>query len=65
MADDTIALLRQVGIGNADFFGYSMGADIALQVTLQQPDPVRRLVFASSALTLTGSIPDSSRGYRT
>ena len=26
MADDTAALLRHLGIGNADVFGYSMGA---------------------------------------
>jgi pimeloyl-ACP methyl ester carboxylesterase len=28
MADDTAALLQQLGIENADFFGYSMGAGI-------------------------------------
>src|SRR5262249_34561828 len=32
MADDTAALLSQVGIRNADFFGYSMGGGISLQV---------------------------------
>jgi len=30
MADDTAALLRHLGIDNADIFGYSMGAGIAL-----------------------------------
>jgi pimeloyl-ACP methyl ester carboxylesterase len=30
MADDTTALLRHLGIDNADIFGYSMGAGIAL-----------------------------------
>jgi len=30
MANDTVALLRHLKIENADFFGYSMGAGIAL-----------------------------------
>ena len=29
MADDTAALLRELEIEQADFFGYSMGANIA------------------------------------
>src|SRR6266496_1953440 len=32
MADDTAAALQQLGIEQADIFGYSMGAGIALQV---------------------------------
>jgi pimeloyl-ACP methyl ester carboxylesterase len=31
MADDTVALLRELGVESADFFGYSMGAGIALE----------------------------------
>ena len=37
MADDTAAALQQLGIENADFFGYSMGAGIALQVAIRHP----------------------------
>jgi pimeloyl-ACP methyl ester carboxylesterase len=46
MADDTVALLRQLDIENADFFGYSMGAGIALYIAIQYPDLVRKLVIA-------------------
>lgn len=34
MADDTTALLRQLGIEKADIFGYSLGAGIALQIAI-------------------------------
>lgn len=46
MADDTAALLRHNGIDNADFFGYSMGGAIALQLAISHPNLVRKLVFA-------------------
>ena len=38
MADDTAALLHQLNIENADFFGYSMGSGIALQIAIRHPD---------------------------
>jgi len=46
MADDTAALLRALGIEAADFAGFSMGGGVALQMAMQQPGIVRRLVFA-------------------
>ncbi len=49
MADDTDELLRQLGIEKADFFGYSMGGGVALQVAVRHPDRVRTLVFAGGA----------------
>ena len=47
-ADDVAALLRHLGIEQADLFGFSNGASVALQVALRHPELVRRLVFASS-----------------
>src|SRR4028119_2471828 len=35
MADDTAAALRHLGIENADIFGYSMGAGVALHVAIR------------------------------
>lgn len=46
MAEDTVALLRQLHIDKADVFGYSMGGGIALQIALRHPDLVRKLVCA-------------------
>jgi pimeloyl-ACP methyl ester carboxylesterase len=47
MADDTAALLRGLGTGEADFFGYSDGANVALQIAVRHPDLVRKLVIAA------------------
>jgi pimeloyl-ACP methyl ester carboxylesterase len=57
MADDTAAALRQLGIEKADFFGYSMGAFIALHVAIRHPEVVRKLVFASATYDLGGVHP--------
>lgn len=62
MADDTTAALRQLGIEKADFFGYSMGAGIALQIALRHPDWVRKLVLASATYTLSGIHPGLMEG---
>ena len=42
MADDAVAALAQLGIAQADFFGYSMGAGVALRVALRHPPVVRK-----------------------
>jgi len=62
MAADTVALLRQLGIEQADLFGYSMGAGIALQIALEHPDLVRKLAVASAAYTLDGLHPGLLEG---
>lgn len=48
MADDTVALLEEIGVTNADFFGYSLGGGVALQIAIRHPDMVRKLVLAST-----------------
>ncbi len=62
MADDTVALLRQLNIENADFFGYSMGAGIALYIAIQYPDLVRKLVVASVTYNNNGIRPELLAG---
>jgi pimeloyl-ACP methyl ester carboxylesterase len=57
MADDTVAALEHMGIEKADFFGYSMGSDVALHVVVQHPGVVRKLVLASATYTLSGVHP--------
>jgi pimeloyl-ACP methyl ester carboxylesterase len=58
MADDTAALLGQLGIGQADLFGYSMGATIALRLAIQHPEAVRKLVIAAPAYRPEGFYPE-------
>ena len=57
MADDTVAALELLGIERADFFGYSMGAFIALHLAIRHPEVVRKLVFASATYNLGGVHP--------
>jgi pimeloyl-ACP methyl ester carboxylesterase len=58
MADDTAALLGQLNIQNADFFGYSMGGGIALQIAIRHPDLVGKLVLAAPAFNREGFYPE-------
>jgi pimeloyl-ACP methyl ester carboxylesterase len=58
MADDVAALLRHLGIEEADAFGYSMGAGVALQLAIRHPGAVRRLVVASVSYTSEGMQPE-------
>jgi pimeloyl-ACP methyl ester carboxylesterase len=45
-AQDTTALLRHLGIEQADFFGYSSGGAVALEIALHSPALVHKLVWA-------------------
>ncbi len=49
MADETAQLLKQINVKNADFFGYSMGGGVALEVAIRHPELVRKLIFAGGA----------------
>lgn len=49
LANDVAGLLQQLKITNADFLGYSLGGAVAVQLAIQRPDLVRKLVFAGGA----------------
>lgn len=57
MAEDTVALLHRLGVQRADLLGYSMGAGVALQITLEHPELVRKQVLAAVALDEGGLQP--------
>jgi pimeloyl-ACP methyl ester carboxylesterase len=57
MADDTAAALGQLGVGQADIFGYSMGAAVAMQLAIRHPNVVRKLVLASVTYNMGGMHP--------
>jgi pimeloyl-ACP methyl ester carboxylesterase len=48
MADDTAALLKELKIEQADFFGYSMGGTVGLAVAIRHPKVVRKLAINGS-----------------
>jgi pimeloyl-ACP methyl ester carboxylesterase len=58
MADDTAALIRHLGLGNTDVFGYSMGGGAALQLAIRHPELVRKLVAASVSYAYEGMHPE-------
>jgi pimeloyl-ACP methyl ester carboxylesterase len=57
-ADDVAALLRDLKVQQADLFGFSNGASVALQVAIRHPELVRKLVFASSFTKHDGARPE-------
>ena len=58
MADDVAALLRHVGIEEADVFGFSTGGGVAIQLAIRHPEVVRKLVVASASYTSDGVHPE-------
>lgn len=56
MADDTAALLKQIGVKNADVFGYSMGGATAFALASKYPELVRKLIVIGAG---TGTIKDT------
>jgi pimeloyl-ACP methyl ester carboxylesterase len=58
MTEDTAALMRHIGIGKADIFGYSMGGNIGLQLAMRHPNLVRKLVAVSANYRSDGYYPE-------
>jgi pimeloyl-ACP methyl ester carboxylesterase len=58
MVDDTAALLRPLKIEEADFFGWSDGGIIALQIAIRHPELVRKLVVTGSYYNHDGMVPE-------
>jgi len=49
MAHDAIAFLEAMGFKRVDLLGFSIGSFVAQEIALIRPDPLRRVVLASSA----------------
>jgi pimeloyl-ACP methyl ester carboxylesterase len=64
MADDTAALLRQLGIAKADIFGYSVGGSVALEIGIRHPVLVRKLVLSSAVYSMDGYRPEFREGLK-
>jgi pimeloyl-ACP methyl ester carboxylesterase len=62
MAEDTVALLRHLGVDNADVFGYSLGAGVALEIGTRHPEVVGKLVLASVSYHKDGFHPGMLAG---
>jgi pimeloyl-ACP methyl ester carboxylesterase len=62
MADDIAALVRYLGLENADVVGYSLGGGVALRTAVQHPDVVRKLVLVSTPFRKSGWYPELQAG---
>ncbi|MFL5429771.1 MAG: alpha/beta fold hydrolase [Myxococcales bacterium] len=62
-ADDAAALLRHLEVEKADFFGYSNGGHIALEIALRHPGLVRALVLESMMYSRAGCDPGFWAGF--
>ena len=58
MGNDVAAVLRELGYGQVDAMGYSMGGGVAFQLAVQHPELVRRLVMVSAGYARDGFYPD-------
>ena len=56
-ADDVAALLRELNITQADFFGFSNGGSTALRIAIRHPESVRKLVVGSAIFKRDGMPP--------
>jgi pimeloyl-ACP methyl ester carboxylesterase len=56
--DDIAALLRSLDVTGADVFGYSSGSAVALQLAIDHPSLVRKLVLASTSYRLDSLHPE-------
>lgn len=61
-ADDVAALLRNLNIPKADFFGFSNGGTTTLHIAIRHPEMVNKLVLGS-ALAKRNGVPDFFWGF--
>ena len=62
MAEDIAALIKHLGIEDADVMGYSLGGGVALRTAIQHPEVVRKLVLVSTPFKRDGWYPEVLAG---
>jgi pimeloyl-ACP methyl ester carboxylesterase len=63
-AKDAVALLRHLHVERADLLGYSNGGHIAIQIAIDHPEVVNRLVIESAMTSRDGSDPAFWESFR-
>lgn len=58
LGDDVAAVLRHLGVAQADVAGYSHGGDAAIRMAIQHPEMVRNLIVISTAAERDGWYPE-------
>lgn len=62
MGKDVAELIKYLGLEKADVMGYSMGGGAALQVAIQHPERVRKLIVVSAPHKRAGWFPEMQTG---
>ena len=62
MVGDITALIKHLGIEEADVMGYSLGGGVALRTAIQHPEVVRKLVLVSTPFKRDGWYPEILAG---
>jgi pimeloyl-ACP methyl ester carboxylesterase len=60
--DDVAAVLRHLGIAQADVAGYSHGGDAAINLAIWHPEMVRNLIVIATAIARDGWYPEGQEG---
>jgi pimeloyl-ACP methyl ester carboxylesterase len=58
MGDDMAAVLKKIGVAQADVLGYSLGGGVAFRLAVQHPEMVRRLAMVSAGYAQSGFYPE-------
>jgi pimeloyl-ACP methyl ester carboxylesterase len=58
MGDDLAIVLKELGFGQVDVMGYSMGGGVAFRLAAQHPEMVRRLAIVSAGFSRDGFYPE-------
>ena len=64
MADDTAAVLKQVGFAQVDCFGWSDGGKVGLMFAMRHPELLRRLAVSGSNFRQDGLSPAAVKWLR-
>jgi pimeloyl-ACP methyl ester carboxylesterase len=65
MADDTAAVIDQLGLGPVDIVGHSDGANLALLLARDHPEMVRHLVISGANIRVAlSSVEDNAEIFR-
>ena len=58
MGDDMEVVLKELGYGQVDVLGYSLGGGVAFRLAAQHPERVRRLALVSAGYSRDGFYPE-------
>ena len=60
LASDVIGLLDHLGLGRVDVFGFSVGGAVALQLAIEHPALIRKLIVSSVSFRPDGTRPENA-----